>query len=90
MSSTLAMRVWKFLKGVIFQPVTLINSIKQLVLGVASEKFHKETAVVKAVWMFLERVTQGDTHERPLGDARARDSVRDEEQLVITGKKACN
>ena len=90
MISALAHRVRKFTIGVIFKPVALINSVKQLVLGVESVEIHQETAVLKAVRVFFKRVAQDNTHERPLGDARARDSVRDEEQLVITGKKACN
>ena len=49
--------VWKFTKRrVILKPIALINSVKHLVLGVASIEVDQEAAILEVVRMFFQRV----------------------------------
>ena len=79
----------RLIAWVIFEPVTLIDSVKDMIARMDDVKIDKKAAVLKSTRMARERLGERHTNQRPFkGDATGQ-PVRNEEHTVSGGDDGC-
>ena len=67
---------------VIFEPVALINSVKESIARMDDIEINEKAAVLERTRMARERLGERHTNQTPFGRDASRQSVRNEEQAV--------
>ena len=71
-----------FSRRLIFQPITLVNSIEDCVPRVTDVEIGQKFTVLERLWVSRDGVSEGNTDQNPLTIGTARQRMANEEKNV--------